>query len=387
MNEPHTVCTVRLFPEADAFAKVIETMPLFRAMRDVHGAGECYLGSLGWRAPPFDSALPTILYRPWRLKPDGPEDVTGRRQADILRETHYLRWGLSDPQSWRDYLEVKASRQQFLRDLAFYYRTTGKAASKAEAKDLAERSWRLVLDTLMYGADSFDFDLRKHNAPITPDSSPAAIVRYGVASTMAERSPEDAGVWKRILLAAIYTRQPLGTVRTLVEKVDGAFAADLRTVSASNVDGRNHKTSDQADYWRQALIAALGHNELTRIFLERANPDVGTNGFDKTPLMYAAQHDRLNAVWLLLEHGAKVDLVTDDTKGHNWCLELDRDHRTALMYAAENASPAVIDALLDAGASAAAADTQGNTPLWYFSRNAKVTNPTERARLIKRLGG
>ena len=57
------------------------------------------------------------------------------------------------------------------------------------------------------------------------------------------------------------------------------------------------------------------------------------------------------------------------------------------MYAAENASPEVIDAILKAGADISANDTKGNTALWYFGRNVKITDPAERARISKRLGG
>jgi len=47
----------------------------------------------------------------------------------------------------------------------------------------------------------------------------------------------------------------------------------------------------------------------------------------------------------------------------------------------------VIDALLKAGADISAKDTKGNTPLWYFGRNTKTTDPAERNRISRRLGG
>ena len=69
------------------------------------------------------------------------------------------------------------------------------------------------------------------------------------------------------------------------------------------------------------------------------------------------------------------------------CVNLERDHRTALMYAAENASPPVIEAIIVAGADIAAKDTKGNTAAWYFERNKKIVDSTIRERLLKLLGG
>lgn len=385
-SEPaRAVCTVALFPEAPAFAEVIDTTPLFQAARDLYAGPSQCVGSSGWTPPSFDFALPTILYRPWVLK---PEDTEKRRRADISREIAYLNWGISDPQSWRDYLEVKASRKSFISDMAAYYRATDLAASKAEAKDLAERAWRFVLDTLFYNSYGYDLVRRgQDHLPISPDSPPETITRLLIA-WLGEQREASSGSWPGdALLAAIYTRQQQETIHAIAQSIEGAFEADLAKMRALPAERREATLAHQKKFWAQTLIAALGHNELTGYFLDRADPNLGTNGFGKTALMYAAQHDRLNAVKLLLAHGVEIDAITDATKVRGSCDRLDRDHRTALMYAAENASAKLIDALLDAGADIAAADTKNNTSLWYFSRNTTVTSASERARLIKRLGG
>jgi ankyrin repeat protein len=54
---------------------------------------------------------------------------------------------------------------------------------------------------------------------------------------------------------------------------------------------------------------------------------------------------------------------------------LSHDHRTALMYAAENASATVIDTLLAAGASPNDRDTQGLAPIDYFQCNPIHNGP------------
>ncbi len=83
------------------------------------------------------------------------------------------------------------------------------------------------------------------------------------------------------------------------------------------------------------------------------------NSFGKTPLMTAAQHDRLDAVAWLLQNGADVAAVTDTTS-------LAFGRRTALMYAAASASIPVISALLNAGADPHQADTMGKSAIDYL---------------------
>lgn len=57
-----------------------------------------------------------------------------------------------------------------------------------------------------------------------------------------------------------------------------------------------------------------------------------------TPLMFAARHDKLEAVRLLLRHNADPNITT--SYGNN----------TALVFAAAHARPEIVQALLDAGA-------------------------------------
>lgn len=378
--KPRTVCTVRLYPEAQDFAEALETLPYFVSARDVYG-GDARCPTVSGPAA-FDLALPKILYRPWTLKSLDDLGSLERTQFDPTGELKLLVWGLGDPQSWRDYLDVKKTRAAFLDELVRYYRANGLAASKAAAKEMAEQAWRFAIYSLANGhtPDSARYSHESPSQavilPITSGMSPERIVRLAVDAWLAMRERGYKGdpyiwgmSWRGLMLAAIYTRQPAEIVLAIALKAEITVTDYARD-----------------EFWNQALIAALGHNELTLAILERAQPNYG-NAFGKTALMYAAQHDRLNAVTLLLAHGASTDKRTDSGSNPFNCVRLTRDHRTALMYAAENASAKLIDALIDAGAEVAAKDTQGNTPLWYFSRNTMVTNAAERARLIKRLGG
>ena len=402
IDNPQTVCSVDLFPAKSAIAAFRDSSPLFLAARDVYGSskGNACLGTMGWTAPPIDTVLPTALFRPWAMQMPAPpaneKEKKDLRRADAARELRYLSWAITDPQSWRDYLEMKASRSRFVMDLRAYY-LNGYAKSEDEVERMAEWTWRRVLDNLIYNHYYDQFRLTRtawHNdadLPITPDSSPSDIARVAIAAwqdmQISERDRGDLPepVWRDALYAAVYTRQPMELIRDLtgkngIRRAHEPYGIDPKLPSDRNFD------IDNAKVLSNALIASLGHTGFTNYFLERgANPNADTNEFGKTPLMYAAQHDLLNAVELLIANNANVNIATQVEKYA--CVNLERDHRTALMYAAENASPQVIEAIIVAGADITAKDTKGNAAAWYFERNNKVVDPTTRARLIKLLGG
>ncbi|MBF0285622.1 MAG: ankyrin repeat domain-containing protein [Magnetococcales bacterium] len=113
-----------------------------------------------------------------------------------------------------------------------------------------------------------------------------------------------------------------------------------------------------------------------------ANPNA-VNKFGKTPLMTAAHLDRPDAARLLLDHKAEVNART--LKEFYECgYEVKRGHRTALMYAAENAGAEMMTLLLKAGADANAKDSQGNDLAFYLAKNPRYT-PEEKALGIVRL--
>lgn len=111
---------------------------------------------------------------------------------------------------------------------------------------------------------------------------------------------------------------------------------------------------------------------LDQLLKSGADPNHG-NGFGKTPLMVAAHFDRPDAVKSLLAAGAKVGTVTIASSAP-WFGAPKRTARTALMYAAENASATTIKVLLDAGADPTAKDSEGNDLSFYLNRNPRFTN-------------
>ena len=127
------------------------------------------------------------------------------------------------------------------------------------------------------------------------------------------------------------------------------------------------------------------------------------NRSGETPLMMAAQLDLPQAVTILLNAGADPNIATDRNalrpQGEAWrqvslggyysvesyyaVPDLQHDQRTALMYAAANASLPVIQMLLRAGADKTARDSKGLTAAEYLTGNGPVpANPriSEQAR-------
>lgn len=135
-----------------------------------------------------------------------------------------------------------------------------------------------------------------------------------------------------------------------------------------NFAPREHNYDDAIDIF---LIEAVEWPAGIELLL-KAKADVNKkNEFGKTPLMMAAHMNRPDTVKLLLNHGANPNLTTD-TVG-KYSISMERGQRTALMYAAENASPQVITLLLDAGADMAAVDSENNGISFYLNKNPRLT--------------
>jgi len=96
------------------------------------------------------------------------------------------------------------------------------------------------------------------------------------------------------------------------------------------------------------------------------------NEFGKTNLMMAAHLNRIDLVRELLKSGSNPNEVT--TSIQECGFNVMRGARTALSYAAENASPLVMKLLLDAGASPAMKDTDGNGMSFYLQRNPRLSH-------------
>jgi hypothetical protein len=126
------------------------------------------------------------------------------------------------------------------------------------------------------------------------------------------------------------------------------------------------------------LFFALEHPDEVRALLDGGADINEGNAFGKTALMYAAHYDLADTVTLLLGRGADVTKRTNALNAAETLIQF--DSRTALMYAAENASERVIRALIEAGSDTCAKDT-GNRDVWsYVQRSRRLPND-DRARV------
>jgi uncharacterized protein YecT (DUF1311 family) len=122
-----------------------------------------------------------------------------------------------------------------------------------------------------------------------------------------------------------------------------------------------------------SLMAAVEvPDDVALLLLAGANPNEG-NAWHKTALMAAAQADQPEAARQLLEGGASAAATTipwTADEGGIAMFQIHTGNRTALMYAAANAHPALIKLLLDHGAKASDRDTAGRSACEYLTDNA-----------------
>ena len=97
------------------------------------------------------------------------------------------------------------------------------------------------------------------------------------------------------------------------------------------------------------------------------------NSFSKDLLMYAAHMNNLDTVKKLLSLQWPLYKTTSKYARHWDCHPIKRIHRSALTYAAENASIELIKTLVEAGADTTIKDSQGNTLDFYINLNPRFS--------------
>ena len=132
------------------------------------------------------------------------------------------------------------------------------------------------------------------------------------------------------------------------------------------------------------LINAVDRPELVKFLLSREAAVDHPNGFGKTALMMAAQMNEQRTIQYLLKAGADPNAatwlelpVTDTPWGSKEAdcryRKIEYRERTALMYAAENASFEVLEALIKAGADPNAKDNKGRSVSDYLDLNKNLS--------------
>ncbi len=142
------------------------------------------------------------------------------------------------------------------------------------------------------------------------------------------------------------------------------------------------KYQDSFPVFEQAIFYALeSDNNAGLTFLINHGVDLNTtNWFGKTPLMFAAHLNNFTAVKTLLENNVLVNLSTGNYELPRYgryddprYFQVHIRNRTALMYAAENASLKLFRLLIEAGADVEALDSAGRTIRDYLSLNETMS--------------
>ncbi|HJU18145.1 MAG TPA: hypothetical protein VJ770_16955 [Stellaceae bacterium] len=173
--------------------------------------------------------------------------------------------------------------------------------------------------------------------------------------------------------------------------LDGDSAA-LRALLGDHPKERAELLTGELD---EPLVSdALSHPDTLQMLLGLGLDPNRRGPSGRTPLMAAARLDLLAAARLLLDHGAAPDLGASDAvaqtdrAGDPSCLGAaagaDGPGRTALSYAAEFSSPALVRLLLDHGAAADKRDSAGRLPADYLKwRHGDKKAAAEIAILLK----
>jgi hypothetical protein len=322
-------CEVALRPNAKEPLAPLEKGPvadLFSVVQAI-AAGDGYCG--GTLRPGDRVALEArmsharVALRPWTLRDDG-NDAPYNPRAGV--DAALAQWDLEslwNHRLYRRYQELVPAATQALQ--AYYSDAFGLATEAAEPE--AAR----VVDQIV----------RRHFV-------------FGVNSL-----PEDP--------AAPLHRLPLV----------GAAWGDI----APLLDTPSNKPGSTAE---APIFFALEHPDLVGHLLDASAKPDATNTFNKTPLMYAAQFDLVETARVLLQRGADPNARTNKgPDGCNWSSGFDLavgiGARTALMYAAENGSPAMIRLLIDSGADKTATDGANRAISSYLDRNSRLSVEERRA--------
>jgi hypothetical protein len=259
-----------VLPPTSSVASFSRASPFFINLREYyysvpHGGSrlEGCSGEIALGRPDAEILLLTIFHRPHAMlpRPLSSECIVEGYSSNAARELALMSWGVSDPQSWRNYVDLKESRGALIADMTAYYRAH---FAEADAHAMAERAWRhLVVSVTSSNSWPDDggltrvtggFDVRR----ITPESTPEEIARIASEAWL-EIEPEprgdsflDAGdVWTDVLLAAIHTRLPAETARAHWDRFERAVTLGLE--AADNEPQRDYVNGR----WRHGRDAAL----------------------------------------------------------------------------------------------------------------------------------
>lgn len=361
---PHLECVVVELPDQDhpqlLLTKSENLQALLAAIEKIEG-GSCDRGSLnssGAHKRARRALVREATARPWLVSRDPVYPDTFANKNLAAGDYDWLRiWRLLGPWNAAKFGEMEAFGEAVRVELEDYYSDVFDADDET-AEDWARRSIRAIKAAAALGAP-------ERNRRLTPlsdkieNGTATALEFLAVMGHLLHPFRNDVAPDHETLSAA------LGLAITA--KADDAIIEDLLS------RGADINAGDQT-----ALMRAVDDSRRMKRLLALGAEVNKPNWYGKTPLMMAAHLDRPESTKLLLKRGADVNARTGSQNG-DWCSYLSYLARTALMYAAENASAPVIEILLNAGADAGAVDSRGRGVLDYLSRNTTLADRERKA--------
>lgn len=385
--QPKAECIVSSTPDRRELTPVILDAPeLSSAIKKVEAIegkeGRCYGGTLNpWFRHRRERELIflDIQTRPWRLwnedrftKPAYFQTSERTRSQSVWLEA----WRMLGAWNAQRFTELQDKRASFESALADYYEDVFAVPNDLAAK-WAQNAFDATIASATLGAT---YDYKKYATILER-------IQQGAALT------EDFIVISEQTIPHAYWRRPEFQQKVLDQALRLAAAAkasilvleDLLTQGAA-IDSGNES----------ALMHASVQPKLVTFLLERGADPNRTNIFGKTSLMMAAHLDAVKSAKILIRHGADINAATfpahtfmpegseQNPFGPTCGYDINYGNRTAIMYAAENGSLALIETLLNAGANAAAVDSKQRGALDYLSRNEKL-NKSDRKMAKRKL--
>lgn len=293
-----TACEVSFKPESLSQVERLDSQPALEAVERLRFRVERLLGNEGncgtsatltrWTNS-LRRSLPELIYQPWKSAvPSSSDDAPYAQDLANLED-----WSLFNTSEYKIFQEYLAELNQSVATLAEFY---------------AE----------VYGWSPEDSEQLAYAAATTIIGKSIRFYEFG-AFTKEERDV------RRAILSGMQPEK--------LKELNFDFGQESSRLYAERIVSLAISSPELLDY----IIKAGG--------------DVNSeNDFGKTPLMYAAQNNNLEAVRVLLAAGANPNATT--RRGPNSCYyNLSTFNMTPLHYAVRYANPELIRLLLDGGAA------------------------------------